>query len=95
MNSLLKLLLIAQLFLFINGYYLHVPHCYNCRPSLTTASGPFAPIGTILPGQLIFEDNFDKFNLKAWEHSLTLSGKGVSFNNSNISLKKIINFKDL
>ena len=25
---------------------------------------------------LIFEDNFDKFNFKTWQHEITLSGEG-------------------
>lgn len=81
MNLILKLLAFALSAVVINGYNFNPewPECHNCRPSVTSVSGPLAPKGRILPGQLIFEDNFDNFNLQAWRHSLTLSGKGVSF----------------
>lgn len=81
MNLILKLLAFALSAVVIKGYYFNPewPKCHNCRPSVTSVSGPLAPKGRILPGQLIFEDNFDNFNLQAWRHSLTLSGKGVSF----------------
>lgn len=78
MDLILKLLVFAHLFAIINGYLMKTPNCQNCKQAVTTVSGPLAPKGKIEPGQLIFEDNFNKFNLKAWEHSLTLSGKGVS-----------------
>lgn len=79
MNLILKLFVTAHLIAYINGYFLYpVPECTYCRASCTTVSGPLAPQGRILPGQLIFEDNFDRLNLQAWRHSLTLSGKGVS-----------------
>lgn len=67
MKLLLKLLLTAQYLAAI-----------TCEPSVTTVTGTLKPEGIILPGQLIFEDNFDKFNLNTWRHSLSLSGKGVS-----------------
>lgn len=79
MNLILKLLAFALSVAVIKGYYPDWPKCHNCRSSVTSVSGPLAPKGRILPGQLIFEDNFDSFNLHAWRHSLTLSGKGVSF----------------
>ncbi|KAJ8935957.1 hypothetical protein NQ318_015792 [Aromia moschata] len=44
--------------------------------SLTTASGTHAPQGKICSGDLIFEDTFDKFDLKKWAHELTLTGGG-------------------
>lgn len=34
--------------------------------------------GTICSGDLIFEDNFDFFDFKKWEHENTLGGGGVS-----------------
>lgn len=83
MHFILKVLACAQLIAVIKGnfvyHYPQWPQSNNCRASVTSVSGPLAPKGRILPGQLIFEDNFDRFNLNAWRHSLTLSGKGVSF----------------
>lgn len=80
MKLLLKLLLTAQYLSVIKCYYFFpfVQTCENPIQSVTTVTGPLAPKGIIRPGQLIFEDNFDKFDLNTWRHSLTLSGKGVS-----------------
>lgn len=80
MKLLLKLLLTAQYLSVIKCYYFYPfgQQCDNLIPSVTTVTGPLAPTGVIRPGQLIFEDNFDTFNLNTWRHSLTLSGKGVS-----------------
>lgn len=50
----------------------------NYKVSVTAVSGSLSSPGTIHSNQLVFEDNFDHFNLRAWKHSLTLSGKGVS-----------------
>jgi len=45
-------------------------------PSITTASGSFAPTGVICSGDLIFEDNFNDLNLERWQHEATLAGGG-------------------
>lgn len=51
----------------------------TCSPAATRCSGTEAPPAhQINSGQLIFEDNFDEFDLKRWEHENTLSGGGVS-----------------
>ncbi|XP_053672077.1 uncharacterized protein LOC128722392 [Anopheles nili] len=42
--------------------------------SLTTASGGKAPAGPFCPGDLIFEDTFDGFDLDTWQHENTLAG---------------------
>uniref|UniRef100_A0A182YRV3 Uncharacterized protein n=1 Tax=Anopheles stephensi TaxID=30069 RepID=A0A182YRV3_ANOST len=42
--------------------------------SLTTASGLKAPSGPFCPGDLIFEDTFDGFDLETWQHENTLAG---------------------
>uniref|UniRef100_A0A1S4GLP0 Uncharacterized protein n=1 Tax=Anopheles gambiae TaxID=7165 RepID=A0A1S4GLP0_ANOGA len=42
--------------------------------SLTTASGLKAPSGPFCPGDLIFEDTFDGFDLDTWQHENTLAG---------------------
>jgi beta-glucanase (GH16 family) len=47
-----------------------------CNPTPTTASGAKAPLGRLCSGQLIFEENFDKFDLTTWEHEQTLGGGG-------------------
>lgn len=79
MYLIIKLLAYTQLIAVIKGNFVNPFLLWNTK-SVTTVSGPLAPQGRIYPGQLIFEDNFDKFNLNAWKHSLTLSGKGVSIN---------------
>lgn len=48
-----------------------------CEESRTTTSGTFAP-KKFCSGDLIFEDDFDTFNLKKWQHENTLAGGGVS-----------------
>lgn len=45
---------------------------------VTTASGTFAPKKSIHKHSLIFNENFDKFNLDIWKHELSLGGGGVS-----------------
>lgn len=45
---------------------------------VTTASGTFAPKEPIYKHKLIFNENFDKFNLDIWKHELSLGGGGVS-----------------
>lgn len=45
---------------------------------VTTASGTFAPKEPIQKHNLIFNENFDKFNLDIWKHDLSLGGGGVS-----------------
>lgn len=50
--------------------------CGNfCKKSPTTVSGTLAP-SEFCSGDLIFEDNFDNFNLDKWEHEITLAGGG-------------------
>ncbi|EDS39793.1 gram-negative bacteria binding protein [Culex quinquefasciatus] len=46
----------------------------KCEKSLTTASGSRAPSGPYCPGDLIFEDTFDSFDLDTWQHENTLAG---------------------
>ena len=43
-----------------------------CAPSLTTVSGSKAP-KSFCSGDLIFEDNFDTFDLKKWRHENTMA----------------------
>lgn len=53
----------------------------KCELSATTASGTYVvhkPSGQFCSGDLIFEDTFDIFDLRKWEHENTLSGNGVS-----------------
>lgn len=63
----------------------------KCEPSVTTSSGTF----TITKpkdkptqhcaGELIFEDIFDTFDLRKWQHENTLSGGRVSIVHSLLS----------
>lgn len=46
-----------------------------CIPSVTTVSGTHRP-ERICSGQVIFEDNFDYFDLSKWQHEVTLGGGG-------------------
>lgn len=50
----------------------------KCQPSLTTASGTHAPRAPFCSGELIFNENFDKFDFSIWEHERTMAGGGVS-----------------
>lgn len=50
----------------------------QCVPSLSTASGRYAPPGQLCHNQLIFNENFDWLNFDLWEHENTLNGGGVS-----------------
>lgn len=72
--SIKHLILYSQLFFLINALQLF-PKCKN---SVTTASGSVAPKGPYYPGQLIFEDHFNTFNLDVWKHEISLGGGGVS-----------------
>jgi hypothetical protein len=49
----------------------------QCVPSVTTAVGTKAP-ATICSGDLIFNEEFDTFDLSTWNHEKTASGGGVS-----------------
>lgn len=46
-------------------------------PSVTTAIGTKAP-ATICKGDLIFNEEFDTFDLSTWNHEKTAAGGGVS-----------------
>lgn len=48
-----------------------------CVPSLTTASGSYAPTGTICQNTLIFNENFNNFDTRLWSHELSMWGGGV------------------
>lgn len=49
----------------------------KCEPSPTTTSGTYGThTGTYCSGDVIFEDTFDKLDLKKWEHENTLAGGG-------------------
>ncbi|XP_052867859.1 beta-1,3-glucan-binding protein-like [Anopheles cruzii] len=49
----------------------------NCElPSVTTASGSLVKRRVFCPGELIFEDNFDRLDLEKWQHEHTLAGGG-------------------
>lgn len=54
-----------------------IDYCRCCNSSVTTASGAFAP-HRICSGDLIFEDEFDRFDFRKWQHENTLAGGGVS-----------------
>ncbi|ENN78827.1 hypothetical protein YQE_04710, partial [Dendroctonus ponderosae] len=49
----------------------------DCVPSETIASGHLAKdANSICAGDVVFEENFDQFDLEKWEHEITLSGGG-------------------
>lgn len=66
------LMLYSQLFSAISALSF-----MKCKNSVTTASGSVAPKGPYYPGQLIFEDHFNTFNLDVWKHEISLGGGGV------------------
>ena len=49
----------------------------QCVPSVTIAIGTKAP-ATICSGDLIFNEEFNTFDLSTWNHEKTASGGGVS-----------------
>lgn len=50
----------------------------QCVRSATTVSGKNAPAGDLCSGQLLLNENFNKFDRSLFEHELTLGGGGVS-----------------
>lgn len=50
-----------------------------CVQSETTASGPYAPKGPYCSGDLIFQEEFNDFDLKLWHHEITLAGGHVNY----------------
>lgn len=56
---------------------LSTDECSKISP--TTASGSQVSGGQYCQGQLIFEDNFDEFNFKKWQHEISFTGSAVSF----------------
>lgn len=48
----------------------------NCKPSITTASGPYAPL-RICSGKLILNENFNTLDKQLWQPEVTLGGGGV------------------
>lgn len=64
-----------------------------CTESITTVSGPYAPKEKICSGEIIFEDNFDKLDLRKWQHENTLTGGGVSPNIDYLLMKDLFNNK--
>ncbi|XP_063703114.1 beta-1,3-glucan-binding protein-like [Culicoides brevitarsis] len=60
-------------FLSIFAFFFVFQRIICCSDSITTASGPFAP-ARICSGELIFEENFDKFDLDLWNHEVSLYG---------------------
>jgi hypothetical protein len=48
-----------------------------CISSITTASGTKAP-AEICSGDLVFHEEFDKFDFQTWSHEKTAAGGGVS-----------------
>lgn len=49
----------------------------RCAPSVTTVSGPYAPTGQICQQQLVFNENFNSFDMNLWRHEVTMNGGGV------------------
>lgn len=57
---------------------LGVLHSSNAQCTVTKAYGTYAPTGDFCAGDLIFDEEFETFDLKKWEHEKTLGGGGVS-----------------
>lgn len=47
-----------------------------CLPSLTTVSGTYAPAEPICANTLIFNEEFNTFDMTLWEHEITMNGGG-------------------
>lgn len=47
----------------------------SCTSTPTTVKGTHAP-SNFCSGDLIFEDNFDTFDLNKWQHAVTMAGGG-------------------
>lgn len=50
----------------------------ECKPTLTTVTGRFAPNRTICHKELIFNEEFSTLNLNLWEHVHDIFGENVS-----------------
>lgn len=70
----MKLAIAAALLLAVATTYV----TSQCAPTLTTASGRYAPSGQLCHNQLIFDETFDWFNMDLWEHEENMNGGGVS-----------------
>lgn len=46
-----------------------------CTPTPTTVVGTHAP-SNFCSGDLIFQENFDTFDVNKWQHAVTMSGLG-------------------
>lgn len=49
------------------------PFAIPCSPSVTTVSGTYAPT-EICRNTLLFNDNFDYFDMNRWKHERTMAG---------------------
>lgn len=49
----------------------------RCLPSITTVNGSHAPKGSLCKNQLIFNEDFNTFDLKIWHHDKNMIGGGV------------------
>lgn len=64
--------------LILINVYLILVQCELCRESATIVNGDVSK--KFCSGDLIFQDDFNEFNLKRWRHERTLAGGGVSVN---------------
>lgn len=48
----------------------------SCVSTPTTVKGTHAPSKPFCSGDLIFEENFDTFDLSKWQHAVTMAGGG-------------------
>lgn len=53
-----------------------------------------AASGQYCSGDLIFEDTFDIFDTRKWQHENTLSGGGVSKNKKKTHVKHLLNINN-
>lgn len=55
----------------------HARPAAECRPSVTTVSGPYAPNGRICSGQVLLSENFNEFDRSIWKNEIAMGGGGV------------------
>lgn len=61
----------------------------ECKPTLTTVTGPLAPNRTLCHKELIFFEDFSTLNLSVWEHVHDIFGDNVSILQSQLFIHNV------
>lgn len=79
MNKLaISLLLVYCVIDRIQSHRAYIPP-RECKPSVTTVSGPYAPHGRICSGQVLLSEDFNEFDRSIWKNEVAMGGGGVRF----------------